>query len=133
MSKKIALIIITFFLFILGNMVIYKFYIEPLFFDVSIVSYDPFAIFALGMGVGIGFMILAPLNVLIRIFLHREISTKSINKTIIGFAILFSILNYANYFVVIKPNNMIECSEKMGYKQNLMRDYVKDLSYCNVE
>ncbi|MEF1285586.1 hypothetical protein QTN94_17015 [Vibrio sp. M250220] len=39
-------------------------------------------------------------------------------------------VNYANFYLVIKPNNMIECPEKAGYKKNLMRDYVSDLSLC---
>ena len=39
-------------------------------------------------------------------------------------------VNYANFYLVIKPNNMIECPEKAGYKKNLMRDYVTDLSLC---
>ncbi|CAK3585272.1 DUF1240 domain-containing protein [Vibrio crassostreae] len=39
-------------------------------------------------------------------------------------------VNYANYFLVIEPNNMFECPKKIGYKKNLMRDYVADLSLC---
>ncbi len=39
-------------------------------------------------------------------------------------------VNYANFYLVIKPNNMIECPEKVGYKKNLMSDYVSDLSLC---
>ncbi len=45
-------------------------------------------------------------------------------------AIIGISVNYANYFLVIKPNNMIECPKKIGYKKNLMRDYVTDLSRC---
>ncbi len=48
---------------------------------------------------------------------------------IIGVLIGISV-NYANYYLVIKPNNMIECPKKIGYKKNLMRDYVKDISQC---
>ena len=39
-------------------------------------------------------------------------------------------VNYANFYLVIKPNNMVECPEKAGYKKNLMRDYVSDVSQC---
>lgn len=39
-------------------------------------------------------------------------------------------VNYANYYWVIKPNNMIECPQKIGYKKNLMHDYVADISLC---
>lgn len=39
-------------------------------------------------------------------------------------------VNYANYYGVIKPNNMIECPAKFGYKKNLMSEYVTDISLC---
>ncbi|EGQ8445029.1 hypothetical protein P3584_23325 [Vibrio parahaemolyticus] len=39
-------------------------------------------------------------------------------------------VNYANFYLVIKPNNMVECPKKAGYKKNLMHDYVTDLSLC---
>ncbi|MBU2896416.1 hypothetical protein [Vibrio hepatarius] len=39
-------------------------------------------------------------------------------------------VNYANFYLVIKPNKMVECPERAGYKKNLMRDYVSDLSLC---
>lgn len=45
-------------------------------------------------------------------------------------AIIGLSVNYANFYLVIKPHNMVECPEKAGYKKNLMRDYVMDLSLC---
>ena len=39
-------------------------------------------------------------------------------------------MNLALYKWIIEPNNMIECPKRMGYKKNLMRDYVTDLSLC---
>ena len=39
-------------------------------------------------------------------------------------------VNYANFYLVIKPYKMVECPERVGYKKNLMRDYVSDLSLC---
>lgn len=46
------------------------------------------------------------------------------------FGVIGLTVNYANYFLVIKPNGLLQCSDKMGYKQNLMHDYVHDLTYC---
>ncbi|MCW8348861.1 MULTISPECIES: hypothetical protein [Vibrio] len=50
-------------------------------------------------------------------------------SVIIGMAIGTSI-NYARYCFIIKPNGLLECPLKIGYKKNLMRDYVTDLSLC---
>ncbi|WNJ97314.1 hypothetical protein RND59_19115 [Vibrio ruber] len=56
------------------------------------------------------------------------------NKTLIILLIASAIfglsVNYANYFLIIKANNFIECPQRSGYKENLMRDYVKDIKQC---
>ena len=39
-------------------------------------------------------------------------------------------INYSNYFFIIKPKNMVECPKKLGYKKNLMHEYVIDVSQC---
>lgn len=56
------------------------------------------------------------------------------NKHITILAVIFFIfgvcINYANYHYVIEPNGMVECPAKVGYKKNLMRDYVTDISLC---
>lgn len=40
------------------------------------------------------------------------------------------IVNYANYYIVIQPNNLSPCPAKIGYGKNLLVDYVKDVSFC---
>ena len=50
-------------------------------------------------------------------------------SVIVGFCFGISI-NYARYHFIIEPNGMVECPKKIGYKKNLMRDYVKDISQC---
>ena len=52
-------------------------------------------------------------------------------KLAIIFAIMGMVFNYANYFIIIKPNNMIECPSSTGYKSNLLKDYVKNINQCN--
>lgn len=39
-------------------------------------------------------------------------------------------VNYANYFMVIKPLNLKACPLIPGYRKNLLIDYVKDISEC---
>ena len=39
-------------------------------------------------------------------------------------------VNYANYFMVIKPLNLKACTLIPGYRENLLLDYVKDISEC---
>ncbi len=56
--------------------------------------------------------------------------SKVLITLLIASAMLGLSINYANYFLIIKANNFIECPRKSGYKENLMRDYVKDISQC---
>ncbi|SIO96609.1 DUF1240 domain-containing protein [Vibrio spartinae] len=55
---------------------------------------------------------------------------KTLIRLLIASAILGLSVNYANYFLIIKANNFIECPRKSGYKENLMRDYVNNINLC---
>ncbi|GEK12578.1 hypothetical protein AFI02nite_06140 [Aliivibrio fischeri] len=61
-------------------------------------------------------------------------SPKTAKKHRWKLAVIFAVIgfgfNYANYFFVIKPNHMIECPSKAGYKNNLLTGYVKTIDQC---
>lgn len=55
-------------------------------------------------------------------------SMRTLYLSILVGSILSLSVNHANFYLVIKLNNMLECPEKADYKKNLMLDYVTDLS-----
>ncbi|MGF1827640.1 hypothetical protein L4D04_00335 [Photobacterium angustum] len=65
-------------------------------------------------------------------FYKREVKglTKALYTSLIIGVGLGVTINYARYHFIIEPNKMVECPKKIGYKKNLMREYVSDLSLC---
>ncbi|TCT59014.1 hypothetical protein, partial [Vibrio crassostreae] len=93
-------------------------------------SYLPFPFMAL---FGFFFLILSIAFILLPLQLIRGKKKESIRWFYIPIAIgvLIGIsVNYANYYLIIKPNDMVECPSKIGYKKNLMSDYVVDITQC---
>ncbi|HIF9136728.1 TPA: hypothetical protein ACX6S8_000688 [Photobacterium damselae] len=109
-----------------------KLYIQP-FTDKSVnkLIADPLIVISFISGSAIGFLVvIAPLNTISRLFRGKEISIKLLAILLCVFGVGGIGANIALYRSVIEPNHMIECPKKMGYKKNLMRDYVTDLSLC---
>lgn len=129
MIKKIFLFIICFVISCFCLFSAYKLFLESLFFTVDKVTYDPYYIISLLLGAGFSFSVLATVNIIFRIVLNKEIENGIINKTILSFGILFMLINGINYIVIIN-NEFIECPRNIGYRQNIMRDYVKEISQC---
>ena len=78
---------------------------------------------------------------LLIIFSHRLLEVvflKSIEfpkvavRNMFAFGFVFGFLvNHGNYYLVIKPNEYIECPVEIGYKKNLMYKYVSDIKFCD--
>ncbi|RYU58333.1 hypothetical protein [Aliivibrio finisterrensis] len=109
--------------------------IKPLLLPIEQVNKVLFSSFAMPLIATWGITIFCFISLLISV---KSLITKNEYKSamksfyislLLGFIVGISV-NYANYYLVIKPNNMIECPKKIGYKKNLMRDYVKDISQC---
>ncbi|GGK51314.1 hypothetical protein [Aliivibrio fischeri] len=109
--------------------------IEPLLLPIEQVNKVLFSSFAMPLIATWGITIFGFISLLMSV---KSLITKNEYKSamksfyislLLGFIVGISV-NYANYYLVIKPNNMIECPKKIGYKKNLMRDYVKDISQC---
>lgn len=107
-------------------------YFQPLMNEgVNKLMADPFMFISFISGSTIGFlMVIAPLNTVSRLFRGGELHIKTIAILLCIFGVGGIGVNSALYHFVITPNNMIECPKKIGYKKNLMRDYVTDLSLC---
>lgn len=114
-----------------GIWLIIDMYISP-FLDSNLqkVMADPLMIVSFLIGASLGMMVLAPINVAYRCFFSRELRVKTIFVFMLCVGIFGSGMNLALYKWIIEPNHMIECPKKLGYKKNLMRDYVSDLSLC---
>lgn len=107
-------------------------YITPLTdVNTSKLMADPFVLISFVSGSTIGFLVvIAPLNTISRLFRGGELQIKTIAILLCIFGVGGAGANAALYHFVITPNNMIECPTKIGYKKNLMRDYVTDISLC---
>ena len=106
-------------------------YIEPFFISgVGKFLADPFFITSFIFGASAGMLIFAPINVVYRLFRKRSIVEKAMWVFIGCFGIAGFFANIAVYQYVIKPKEMIICPREFGYKKNLMRFYVTDLSLC---
>lgn len=133
LSKAFFIIFGVFLIIILGRVAYQN--ISPLFLPIEAIgrisfSYIPLpfmAVFGFFTLVSSLFFILFPLK-LIRG--QKKESVKWFYLPMVLGALIGICVNYANYYYVIKPNNMIECPKNIGYKKNLMRDYVTDLSLC---
>ncbi|MGD8231001.1 hypothetical protein [Vibrio sp. TRT 1302] len=107
-------------------------YITPLANEnVNKLMADPFMFISFVSGSTIGFLVvIAPLNTISRLFRGGELHIKTIVTLLCIFGVGGVGANAALYHFVITPSHMIECPKEMGYKKNLMRDYVTDLSLC---
>ncbi|SIO96607.1 hypothetical protein VSP9026_04410 [Vibrio spartinae] len=130
MIKQLFLLVICIFVSYFSLITAYELYLRPLFFDVVIVSIDPYFIISLLLGAAFAFSILATLNVLYRVIYNKQISSGIINKTILICGIFFMFINTMNYRLVVNSDVFIECPSKIGYKKNIMRDYTKNINQC---
>ncbi len=107
-------------------------YISPLVnVNVNKLMADPLMFISFVSGSTIGFLVVvAPLNTISRLFRGGELHIKTIVILLCIFGVSGVGANAALYHFVITPNYMIECPPQIGYKKNLMREYVSDLSLC---
>ena len=109
--------------------------VTPLFFSTEKINSVPFSYVPFPFMALFGFFVLVSAIAFILLPLQfiqgkRKRSIRWFYVPMFVGALIGAGVNYANFYLVIKPNNMIECPEKAGYKKNLMRDYVTDLSLC---
>lgn len=106
--------------------------VMPLFKSTSVVLYESIGYISAILFAGFGGLLVLFYNRFFELFSTKKRDLPKIIMRImfIGGGGIGLVLNVAIYHVVIKPNNMIECPPKFGYKKNLMRDYVSDLSLC---
>lgn len=131
LSVSVFIITLSIIFFFGGVWMFSKFYISPfLESDVKMVMADPLIAVSFLMGGSIGMIIITPINVASRLFRSRELKVKTIFISMLSLGVIGGGANLALYKFVIEPNNMYECPLKVGYKKNLMRDYVTDLSLC---
>ncbi len=128
--KGLFIIISSFGLAILGGWLTKVSYITPLFGEPEKVLADPIGFMSFMLGGGIGLCLICFPNVLSRLIRDKEIPVRAIYIWLASCGILATFANELLYQVVIQPNHMIECPLKLGYKKNLMRDYVLDISQC---
>ncbi|WP_297474796.1 hypothetical protein [uncultured Photobacterium sp.] len=106
--------------------------VMPLFKATSVVLYEPIGYILAILFAGFGGGLVLFYNRFFELFSikNKELPKISMRIMFIGGGVIGLVLNIAIYNVVIKPNNMIECPLQVGYKKNLMREYVTDLSLC---
>ncbi|MCF7506119.1 hypothetical protein [Vibrio sp. L3-7] len=107
-------------------------YINPLTEErVNKLIAGPYMFISFVSGSTIGFlMFIAPMNTISRLFRGRKLHIKTIAILLFIFGASGVGANASIYLFVINPNNMLECPKKSGYKENLMRGYVSDISLC---
>ena len=106
-------------------------YIDPFFiYDKSKILADSWLIMPFFLSASAGFFIMLPFNVASVIFRGRDLKIKTIAIFMCIFGVFGFLGNIALYQYVIKPKEMIICPREFGYKKNLMRFYVTDLSLC---
>lgn len=107
-------------------------FVMPLFKPTSVILYEPIGYILAILFAGFGGLLVIFYNRFFEIFSYKrkELPKYSMRVMFIGGGVVGLIINIAVYNFVITPNNMVECPPKIGYKKNLMRDYVSDLSLC---
>ena len=114
-----------------GIWVFSRFYVYPFLEpDVQKVIADPWMIMSFLVGTSIGMMMMTPINIASRLFRSKNLKIKTILIFMLFLGMVSICANVGLYQWIISPNNMIECPKKIGYKKNLMLDYVKDISQC---
>jgi hypothetical protein len=106
-------------------------FLSPLLSDtVDIIHADPFMYMSFIFGASFSFMMLSSLNIVSRLYFSKElkIQTFIIISVLLGFIGMG--LNITIFNQVINPNGLIECPNKIGYKKNLLKDYVVDIRQC---
>lgn len=116
----------------------YVFVIEPLLYprDVEFFSFDIFGIISLSVFGVLALSIIAFSYRFYGFITQKEFHFHS--KTYWVFIILFGFfgvtLNYINYFVNIKDNNLVECDfHTQGHKDWLLKKYSKTIKGCEVK
>ena len=129
--KNIFMLICSIAMGWLGYFLMMVTYIEPLFVaDTNKFLADPFLIVSFMSGAGIGMCLLVPVNFICRLCRGRPFRERNTWIIIGCFSVVGFFANIAVYQYVIKPKEMIICPREFGYKKNLMRFYVTDLSLC---
>ncbi len=107
-------------------------YINPLTEErVNKLIAGPYMFISFVSGSTIGFlMFIALMNIISRLFRGRELHIKTIAILLFTFGAGGVGVNTSIYISVINPNSMLEYPKKSGYKENLKRDYVSDISLC---
>ena len=115
----------------LGYLVMMVVYIEPLFIpDTNKFLADPLFIVSFITGAGIGLTLFTTMNGISRLYRGRPFKEKIMFIVVGCFSLFGFFTNIAVYQYVINPKEMIICPREFGYKKNLMRFYVTDLSLC---
>ena len=99
--------------------------------NVTNIYFDPFYGISFLFLASMGFLLLLPLNVLCGIFYKRDLKIKSVGIALILFGVLGTGVNYLNS-LIISDDHYIQCPSKIGYKKNLLRNYVKDIRQCEI-
>lgn len=121
----------VFFVFSIG--VFTHFFIRPFFFSDIVISADPYFLMSLLLGSSSGFFLMAPFNVVYRHIKGVDIPVKSLVFVTLFFGCVAVLMNQLIYQLVIYPNDLVECSAELGYKENLLTDYVADVIFCEKE
>ena len=115
----------------LGYFLMMSLYISPIFIpDTNKFLADPLLIVSFMPGAGIGMCLLAPVSFICRLCRGKPFRERNILIILGCFSVAGFFANIAVYQYVIKPKEMIICPREFGYKKNLMRFYVTDLSLC---
>ena len=129
---RITFLILLSLCFLIGSCILfYNMFLSPLLSDtVDIIHADPFMYMSFIFGASFSFMMLSSLNIVSRLYFSKElkIQTFIIISVLLGFIGMG--LNITIFNQVINPNGLIECPNKIGYKKNLLKDYVVDIRQC---
>ena len=117
---RITFLILLSLCFLIGSCILfYNMFLSPLLSDTVVI-----------FGASFSFMMLSSLNIVSRLYFSKElkIQTFIIISVLLGFIGMG--LNITIFNQVINPNGLIECPNKIGYKKNLLKDYVVDIRQC---
>jgi len=121
----------VFFVFSIG--VFSHFFIRPFFYSDVVISADPYFFMSLLLGSSSGFFLTAPFNVIYRHIKGVDIPVKNLVAITLFFGGVAVLMNQLIYQLLIYPNDLVECPAGLGYKENLLTDYVTNVTFCEKE
>ncbi|MCW8346884.1 hypothetical protein MD535_12835 [Vibrio sp. ZSDZ65] len=109
-------------------------FLFPFVFDVTKVLYEPIGYISGILFAGFFSILLVFGYRFVEVTFLKEVkpTNKQLKVSFVTGLIFGVFVNYATYSLIIEPKGLMECPAELGYKNNLMSEYVIDLKECSV-